>query len=481
MRKIIFITSFLIITGFSFQLIAQDLNAFFYYSRYNTPTNEPYIETYISVAGNSANFVLNSNNKKQATVEVTMLFKKDTIIKEFRKYNLKSPQFADSIDVFPAFIDLQRIPLPNGEYNFELYLKDLNAENPNTFKYFEKISIDFVADSIAFSDIELVEPVLKAEFNTKFTKSGYHLVPYVSNFFPETVEEMGIYMEAYNLDKKLGLDEGFLIRYSVEVLHSSKQLDEFSFFQKQLTGPVNIVLLKMPIKNLPSGNYNLVIEFRDKQNNLLERKTLFFQRSNPNIEVSFDNIVAIDLSGTFAEKITSVDSLHEYIRILRPISDNTEMTYADNQLKSADLKLMQQFFYNFWYRRNQIHPDQEWKNYLTQVNYVNRFYSSQIKKGYETDRGRIYLQYGTPNSIADKKFESQYYPYEIWHYYEAENQRNIKFVFYKPNLAVNEYMLIHSTAKGEIFNSNWENMLRVSKTGISEEEQKANDDFDLVR
>jgi len=237
----------------------------------------------------------------------------------------------------------------------------------------------------------------------------------------------------------------------------------------------------MPIKNLPSGNYNLVIEFRDKQNNLLERKTLFFQRSNPNIEVSFDNIVAIDLSGTFAEKITSVDSLHEYIRILRPISDNTEMTYADNQLKSADLKLMQQFFYNFWYRRNQIHPDQEWKNYLTQVNYVNRFYSSQIKKGYETDRGRIYLQYGTPNSIADKKFESQYYPYEIWHYYEAENQRNIKFVFYKPNLAVNEYMLIHSTAKGEIFNSNWENMLRVSKTGISEEEQKANDDFDLVR
>lgn len=477
MKKFVF--CFIFILGFSYFSFSQELNAFFYYSRYNTPEHEPFIETYISVPGNSANFVLNNQNKKQATIEVTMLFKQDTVIKEFRKYNLKSPQFADSIEVFPAFIDLQRIPLDNGTYNFELYLKDLNVENAQTFKYFEEISINFEKDSLAFSDIELVEQVEKAEFNTKFTKSGYHLVPYVSNFFPETVEEIGIYLEAYNLDKKIGLDEGFLVRYYVEVFHSEKPLDEFSFFQKKISGAVNSVLLKMPIENLPSGNYNLVVDFRDKQNESLEKKKFFIQRSNPSIEISFDNIAAIDVRGTFTEQITSTDSLAEYIKYLRPISDNTELTYADNQLENAEQELMQQFLYNFWQRRNQLYPEQEWKAYLEQVNYVNRFYSNQISKGYETDRGRVYLQYGTPNSIIDRKFESEYFPYEIWHYYEAEKQRNIKFVFYKPNLAVNDYLLIHSTAQGEIYNSNWETVLQVnpSPSGTTEGERRAIQDF----
>jgi GWxTD domain-containing protein len=214
---------------------------------------------------------------------------------------------------------------------------------------------------------------------------------------------------------------------------------------------------------------------------LLEEKEFFFQRSNPNIEISFDNIVALDVSGTFASKINSIDSLAEYIKCLRPISNNVEMTYADNQLKNADLKLMQQFFYNFWLGRNKLYPEQDWKQYLAQVNYVNRFYGSQINKGYETDKGRVYLQYGTPNSITDKKFESQYLPYEIWHYYEALDQRDIKFVFYQPNLAVNEYLILHSTAKGEIYNPNWEYQIRVSPTGVEEGEKRANDDFDLVR
>ena len=392
MKKLLIYTLILIInTGI---INAQNLSSFFYYTEFTTPLNEPYIETYISIAGNSASFEINNNGEKQASIEVTMLFKQDTLIKEFRKYNLKSPEFADSLEVFPSFIDMQRIPLKNGEYNFELYLKDNFADTAITFRHYEKIEINYADTTMSFSGIQLVEKSDKSEIKTKFTKSGVTVIPYVSNFYPETVENLCFYFESYNLDRKIGMDEGFLFRYHIEPFHSEKALGKFSFFQKQQAAPVNVFLKEIPVVKLPSGIFETLIELRDKQNELLGSKKVFFQRSNPSLELNLDDIIALDINGTFAEKITNRDSLAEYIKYVRPISDNVEKTYADNQLKAADLKLMQQYFYNFWLKRNMLSPEQDWKQYLAQVELVNRSYSHQIKKGYEitTELGEEYYR-----------------------------------------------------------------------------------------
>ncbi len=76
----------------------------------------------------------------------------------------------------------------------------------------------------------------------------------------------------------------------------------------------------------------------------------------------------------------------------------------------------------------------------------------------------MYLEYGTPNEIVDRAFEASKglndegwgsVPYQIWHYYKLNNQANKKFVFYNPNIASNDYELIHSDALGEINDPNW--------------------------
>jgi hypothetical protein len=94
------------------------------------------------------------------------------------------------------------------------------------------------------------------------------------------------------------------------------------------------------------------------------------------------------------------------------------------------------------------------------VEKVNANYSNNLRKGYDTDRGRVYLQYGAPNTISPNLFEPNTYPYEIWHYYVLKDhlhadQSNSKFVFANTEQGDKEYKLIHSDARNEITNVRW--------------------------
>ncbi|MEZ5147807.1 MAG: GWxTD domain-containing protein [Bacteroidales bacterium] len=144
-----------------------------------------------------------------------------------------------------------------------------------------------------------------------------------------------------------------------------------------------------------------------------------------------EDLLTIATQNTFAGKINDQDTLREYIRSLAPISDEQEKNFAAVHMTHADLETLQKYFYRFWKERDALDPEHAWLNYLNEVNKVNQAYSTLIEKGYETDRGRIYLQYGPPNAISESYNEPSAYPYEIWHYYVLDNgQRNKRFVFY---------------------------------------------------
>ena len=111
-----------------------------------------------------------------------------------------------------------------------------------------------------------------------------------------------------------------------------------------------------------------------------------------------------------------------------------------------------------------------WMAYKVEVTKVNNQYSSAKRKGYDTDQGRVYLQYGPPNAIAPSYSEPNTYPYEIWHYYKIDNQSNRKFVFYNPDLVSKSFTLLHSDALGEPNDPQWQ--LRLYKRTVQ------NSDFD---
>ncbi|MFH1004045.1 MAG: GWxTD domain-containing protein [Bacteroidota bacterium] len=436
------------------------INTYFNYCSFNTPNNKPYIETYLSVFGESITFVKNEKEKFQGSVEIGIIFLQNGQIKTSKKYNLLSPEISDTINR-PNFIDQQRFLLDNGMYEMEISIADKNRVG-KIFSAKKNITIDFPADKVSISDIQLIESYKKSESQTMLTKSGFDIIPYVSNFYPENINEMPFYAEIYNT-KVLGENEKYLLNYYIESYENKVKLSKFTFFKRETSSVINILLSKFAIAELPNGNFNLVVEVRNKNNELVVQKKTSFQRKNPKVQFNLNDIASVMSDNTFAGKINSKDSLAEFIRSLCPIATESEKTFAKNQLKLADTKLMQQFFYNFWTSRSVLSPEQAWLNYYNEVKKVNKHFGTHILKGYETDRGRIYLQYGPPDNREEFPSEPTAYPYEMWFYYKLidisglmPSQTNKKFIFYNPDLVTNNYTLLHSNARGEIYDSRWE-------------------------
>lgn len=421
------------------------------------------METYISVLGNSISFKKNASGKYQGMVEIGILFSREGVIKTSKKYNLMSPEQKDTLSR-PPFIDQQRFQLDTGTYDLEIMITDKNIQG-KTFSMKEKIRVGFPANSVSISDVEMLVSFAKAENAGLLTKSGFDLIPYTSDFYPENVSVISFYAEVYNAKAVLGENEKFLISYYIESYEKKSQLSKYSAFKKETTGPVSILLSKFDISELPSGNYNLVVEAKNKTNQVIAQKKVFFQRKNSAIKakVDIDGLSNVIVENTFASKIVGKDTLGEHIRSLRPIASEAERGFMENQLKLADEKLMQQFFYNFWLSRNQLAPEHAWNKYYEDVKSVNAKFGMFNFKGYETDRGRVYLQYGQPDKRDEFPSEPNAYPYEIWVYYRLEDksrlnpiQTNKQFIFYCRELATNNYQILHSDALSETHDVRWE-------------------------
>ncbi|MEI7596060.1 MAG: GWxTD domain-containing protein [Bacteroidota bacterium] len=437
---------------------AQSFQAYLNYCQFNTPNNEPFVETYLAVVGKSVKYVKNANGKYQGAVDATLIFRQDSVVKDFKKITLLSPEVDDTLKINFTFIDQQRFSLKNGKYDFDILIADHNNLK-KSFASTEKMEINLSDTKMELSDIQFVESFQKTTEPTKLSKSGVDLIPYVSDFFPENVSKLKFYCEIYNSEKNLGANEAFLIKTSVKNYETGKIYSDLTKIKKQATAKVAVVLAEVPLEKLPSGNYYLCIELIDKNNNVSASKNVFFQRSNPSFQNEISDIASLVTENTFVDRMLTKDTLIDCLYSLIPIATNQEEKFINNQVKSKDINLMRKTMLHFWEMRSD-NPEKAWLVYNLEVQKVNRSYSTRIKKGYTSDRGRIYLRYGPPNSITEEKSDPSAYPYEIWHYYKLKNQSNRKFIFYNPDLATNDYPLLHSDAYGEMYDQSWELKLK---------------------
>ena len=458
-------------------LQAGNIQAFLSYCTFQSPQDGPFLESYLSIYSKSLVFTKNSNGKVQGTVAITMIFKQGEAVKDFKKYELKSPEVEDTAKRDFSFIDQQRFLLPNGDYTFEFSIKDINSKKPESSSI-ENLKLLYPADKVSISGIQLVGSYSTSKTPTILSKSGLDLVPYVFDYYPPNENKLSFYTELYHTDITIGAGNKFLISFAINSNETGKSLPEYARTKKEVAKPVNNFLQEIDISKLPSGNYNLIVEARNQQNEVIASNSLFFQRSNPSVQFNINDLQELVVENSFVGKITNKDTLKEYIKCLNPISSEIDKLFIDNQLPQMDVQLMQQYFLNFWIKRNGSNPEQSWLAYREQVLIVNAAYKTPNKKGYDTDRGRIYLRYGPPNTITDQPFEASgsgmfigdeqssgnyrrddygFVPYQIWHYYQlSKSQRDIKFVFADPHLSQNEYALIHSNLEGEINNPNWQ-------------------------
>lgn len=443
------------------------------YATFSTPDQKSYIETYLLIPSTDVTFVPVDNGKYQATIEVTILFKQEEKIVQFDKYLLHSPLVEDLQKVDFNLTDLKRNALEDGTYTLDILFRDTNQVEKEA-QYTKDIEVKTEREEVVISDIMLIDRHEKAEENTYsiYTKNGYNLYPNVLNYFGNNLNSLSFYAEIYNTETVLE-EPDFLVIYSIRLSSNNQKIvNDLRAFKKAKAAPVNIAFSEFDISELPSGNYNLIIEVRDKKNKLMAAKAVFFQRNKKTTAFTLSDIHQTDIANTFAAQLTDEEADY-YLRSINPIGDLNTKNYIQNLAEGGNADLQRRFIYNFWIQQYPFDAPEQFEHYKAQVEKVESLYGSQMYDGFETDRGRVYLQYGPPNDLVDAANEPGAAPYQIWQYYQLGKQSNVQFIFFNPNFADNDYELIHSNLRGELRDDRWQ--MRVFN---SVKDRNNNQDFD---
>ena len=416
------------------------------------------VETYLYIFGPSLiqNKDTNVKNKK---VEILLFIENEQKeIVDYKKHIIEGE--IDHVNK-NGILDLQRFSLIDGNYNLGLKLVDQTDTN-NIEEHQQTFTLSKLNTS-EFSDIELLDKYWKSDSVSKLNKSGFEMIPLVTTYFGPEFNRLSYYTEIYFDEEIIKENPSVILTQSILVKENNKIAGQYNKLNKISSSSVVPVLNSFDLSNLPTGNYVLKLSVMDKNQQILSTKELAFQRTNLNNSMKLNRLNSVSIANTFASDLHQ-DSLNEFMKCLAPLASNLEKNIIDNKLDDIDDTLKRQFIYSFWYNRFPNNPAYNWSKYKQEVKKTNQLFGTKVRKGYETDRGRIYLKYGPPNTITDRPNEPSAYPYQIWHYYKIGRFNNKRFVFYLPDLVSNDYVILHSTLQGEYFNNNWKTDLHSRNT-----------------
>lgn len=236
----------------------------------------------------------------------------------------------------------------------------------------------------------------------------------------------------------------------------------------ELTGnQILIDSLELTDSLFGSGNYDVIVSLMQDSLHVLDVKKLPVQLLRSRKVVTRDEFYEVDavqhgdqppVEKTFVNKY-ELPQLRRNVQSLAPLAIGVEKKAMDALANSDDLLTLKQFFYNFWFNRNPGDPEKAWDDYRTILNEVGKKYGNANTPGYQTDRGRIYIQYGAPDRVERINNEKDALPHEIWFYYHSGNKNNVKFLFFQPGLLSNEVILLQSNVPGELINPYWKMLL----------------------
>ncbi|MAT53979.1 MAG: hypothetical protein CMN32_05820 [Saprospirales bacterium] len=433
---------------------AKALDASISYATFYSPSGN-YVEVYMHFAGKSISFRQLPDSSLQANVDIVILFKQEDEILKFDKYRLNSPSASVPID----FVDSRRYALENGTYELEVTVTDANdPENIST--YSAAFELAYEAEKMGQSDIQLLASIQKAEGSVVSTmvKNGYLFEPLATQFYDRSAQTLLFYNEIYNTDKTFEGD--FLVSYAIEELLDESKTKRIQVgYRRCSPEAICPVVQQVDIANLPSGNYLLVVEVANRYKEVFSRKSVQFQRSNPFVKSSREEIAAKveTLADEFVSKLSD-EELRYSLKAIAMLVDDHDGEVLNLILKESKRKAMELYLFSFWARENPANPEIAYDDYMHVARAVDLRFNNGFGYGFETDRGYIFMKYGAPNDVVTIEDEPSAPPYEIWTYnqFPATGQNNVKFLFYNPSLAMNGFILLHSTARGEVNNPRWE-------------------------
>lgn len=154
---------------------------------------------------------------------------------EVREYTSAGPI---SRDIGAAMVDLNRMVVEPGTYNFAISLKDNNSGRIGVYR--DSLVVEgFPGQQLALSDIEMAGRVRETRAGGRFYRNGLEVVPMPSRTFT-TEQQVFIYYEIYNLSKDEFGTTQFTTSYTIQPAEEGRRSNILSSAFKALGSLVGL-------------------------------------------------------------------------------------------------------------------------------------------------------------------------------------------------------------------------------------------------
>ena len=239
-----------------------------------------------------------------------------------------------------------------------------------------------------------------------FMKGTRQVIPVVQRVYGEAFPTLMVYVEVYNRGSGVPLTLEYRVydRWNKIVLRRSETVREDPKEGVEIDSAGTILkTASLDLTALSEGPYQLQIVAREGSSGGQASTSGMFQ-------------IRRSYRALFRTKPKDV------IESLRYIASKKEL----KALQSEDEQERMEAWDRFWERRAPFSKALELQEeYYRRVRYANVQFTNVIHRGWRTDRGRIYILYGSPDEVQRYPFEVDRKPYEIWRYYKI----NQEFVF----------------------------------------------------
>jgi GWxTD domain-containing protein len=352
--------------------------------------------------------------------------------------------------------------LPPGIYKGSLTVLDVASKREGKF-IFDRIEVpSLLSNKLLFSSLEFAfnisipQDTIQA-LQSRLYKNGKIILPNPMAIYSANDTMIHLYVELYNLKYDGAVPEKFEVSYKIINEDGTLKYD-YGKMLLDKPGMTSIITSSLNISDIGHGKYNLAISAFDPQSGqTAELSKRFIIVPTGGFRQEFASAKYINPLDTAGLKL--ITNLTKY---LFSAQDYTFFKVLNDTGKT---RFIRQFF-----GAKDPTPTTAYNEYLedalSRYNYANEHFSripKSKKDGWQSDRGRVLIQYGQCDYLDEEIVPELKRPYEIWYYHSL--QGGVYFIFVDKD-GTGDYRLVHSTAMGEIYDKNWEGWLQKGKNEI---------------
>jgi len=304
----------------------------------------------------------------------------------------------------------------------------------------------FAPDIFSVSQLELSLDIAASAEAGDFVKNGVRVLPNPTRTYSSTVPVLYYYAEIYELLLGPDVDSTYTVRQEIRST-SDVLLKSYPPKTKRKPGRTSVEASGVNVVGLQPDTYFLRVQVRDNATGSEVFNQRWFRVTSPGSE---------DGSADSVLPVLTAEQAQYYQDLIRYLATSEDL----NVYRSLNLEGKARFLEEFWRRRDPdpSTPENELRwEHMRRWNYVNQQFSRfQQQDGWKTDRGRVYIIYGQPDDIERYPSDITRVAWERWHYYSLEG--GSEFIFADLS-GFDNYLLIHSTAKGEYRDPRWPDKL----------------------